>query len=397
MTDIHMTNIYKLQLTVLINYTAVGSIIGFVQGGIATVLRQQGVSLNSMAWVFALYLPFGLAFLWSPWLDRLKPHYGFRRQILTAQVLACVLLLAMAVISRHDRYFPLLWGMALVLNIAIACLDLALDGLSSLSCNDKSRHSIASAKVAGMSLGVLVGGGLLVGQFVVLGWSGVFAVIAAILLLAMPFMRLLDEPPPQNDCHQGLGLRVCWQDKTFRSRLWRLALFSCCLMALFNLNRLLLVDMGIPLKTIGLYLGTATPLGSLVVALLLPVLMRRFSYGLIFIAVGGGLLLAVLALIGVISLDYKGVALGLSIVIGIACSAWLLISGSIILDWAKSGQSATDYALLYGVGRLFGIGLLIVLPTAIARLGWQNYYAIMAGLFLLAMVLLYACVAQKNE
>lgn len=377
-----MSNLRKLQLVVLINYSVVGSSLGFVQGGIAPILRQQGITLNSMAWVFALYLPFGLA---APLLERLKTRHAYRSQIFIAQSVACVLLLAMALLSVSNVNFALLWWFALLLNIIIASLDLVLDGLSSLSCAPDERPIVAGAKVAGISLGALIGGGLLVGRFSVLGWSGVFVVVAVILLLAMPLIRLLQDPllPPVH--HKGLGLRVCWRNADFRAKLWRVALLSCCLMALFNLNRLLLVDMGLSLKTIGMRLGTLTPLGSLLLALLLPLALRRFSHRLVFLSAGALLISCIGILLLVIGAGKANFALLITILIGCICSGLLVVIGSVILDWAKSGQSATDYALLYGLGRLCATLLLIGLPAVIAVIGWQTYYAVMAGLLFLAM------------
>ncbi len=386
-----MNNLKKLQLTVLINYTAVGVILGFVQGGIAPILRQQGTPLTSMVWVFALYLPFGLAFLWAPLLERFKANYSYRQQIFIGQILACLLLLVMAVVSGYSASLSFLWGLALLLNVLIASLDLALDGLSSLSCSKASRPSVASAKVAGISLGALVGGGVLVARFSQLHWSGVFISVVIIFLIAMPFVHLLQEPEQKNHQHCGWGVSVCWRDSEFRTKLWRIALLSCCLMALFNLNRLLLVEMGVPLKTIGMYLGTLTPLGSLLLALLLPLVLQCFSYRVVFLFVSVVLLISVGMLIVFIIRQNLVAALVLSITIGCLCSGILVIIGSTILDWAKSGQSATDYALLYGLGRLCATLLLIGLPILITIIGWPLYYTLMSGLFMLAM---YVCLQK---
>lgn len=385
----------NLKISVFLNYTALGCIIGFVQGGIAIVLRQQGIALTSMSWVFALYLPFGMAFLWSPLHDYFKPRFSYRQQMFSAQIVACLLLTVMAIASRDSVNLPILWALALLLNIFIAALDLALDGFCSLCTNKQTMPSIAAAKVGGLSLGALIGGGILVGKFNALDWSGVFMVIAIILLVAMPFVYLLKEPAVPNKNHRGLGLSVCWREPVFRQRLWRITLFSCCLMAVFNLNRLLLVDMGLSLSSIGLYLGTATPLGSLLLALLLPIFIRRYSLAVVFLFCAI-LLLAIISILTVaIGNKLALVALVLAVIIGIICAGLLLVIGSVILNWAKSGQSATDYALLYGLGRLCATLLLLVLPSAIANIGWQNYYMLMIGLLLIASTLLHRLIGDK--
>ncbi|OYY72036.1 MAG: hypothetical protein B7Y47_04970 [Sphingomonas sp. 28-63-12] len=42
-------------------------------------------------------------------------------------------------------------------------------------------------------------------------------------------------------------------------------------------------------------------------------------------------------------------------------------------------QAATDYALLYGVGRLVGTLALLGLPTLIASIGWRGFYLVSAA------------------
>lgn len=64
--------------------------LGFVQGGIGPILRGKGHALASMALVFALYLPFGVTFLWAPLVDRWRLPWLGRRSgwIVAAQGLA---------------------------------------------------------------------------------------------------------------------------------------------------------------------------------------------------------------------------------------------------------------------------------------------------------------------
>ena len=389
-----MNNITKLKLVVLLNYTAVGSIIGFVQGGIAPILRSHGTSLHSMTWVFTLYLPFGLAFLWSPVFDRLNKQYSYRQQAFVMGLVAMAILLIMAVTSLASPNWTVLWILALLLNVTIASLDLALDGLSSLACPAPLRPSIAAAKLAGLSLGLLIGGGILVGQFEHLNWSGVFSIILLILLVATALIHVLNDPPSDGVHRQGTGLSICWRDREFRSKLWRVALFSGCLMALFHLNRLLLVDVGLPLKKIGVYLGVLTPIGSLLIAIILPRIIRHYSHRRVLLWMSVLFIAVILGLIAMIGLNQITPMLILTIVIGWMCSAFLLVIGSIILDWAKSEQAATDYALLYGLGRVCATLSLMVLPALTAIIGWEMYYFVMMLLFTIAAKTLYTHLQQ---
>lgn len=82
-------------------YVALGMVLGFVQGGVAPVLRAQGVELSALRWVYALYLPFGLAFLWAPMVDSWRwPWLGRRTGwILPMQGLSLLALGAIAFVQ----------------------------------------------------------------------------------------------------------------------------------------------------------------------------------------------------------------------------------------------------------------------------------------------------------
>ncbi|MCV6806850.1 hypothetical protein OIJ07_32525, partial [Achromobacter ruhlandii] len=79
-------------------YVSLGAVLGFVQGGVGPILRDKGHALASMAPVFALYLPFGVTFLWAPLVDRWRLPWLGRRSgwIVAAQGLAVLLVAAIA-------------------------------------------------------------------------------------------------------------------------------------------------------------------------------------------------------------------------------------------------------------------------------------------------------------
>jgi len=53
-----------------------------------------------------------------------------------------------------------------------------------------------------------------------------------------------------------------------------------------------------------------------------------------------------------------------------------VVLGSLILEWASGPQAATDYALLYGVGRFVGTALLMSLPGLIQATGWSVFLVV---------------------
>ncbi|WYX59215.1 MFS transporter [Achromobacter xylosoxidans] len=237
-------------------YVSLGAVLGFVQGGVGPIMRGKGHALTSMAPVFALYLPFGVTFLWAPLVDRWRLPWLGRRSgwIVAAQGLAVLLVAAIAL----GGALPLaaLFGLGLAATLAVATMDVALDAWTVEHIADAHRGAASAAKVGGLSLGAVLGGGVLVGLFPHLGWEGALLLLAALMAFAtLPAWRLPDHAAPAAARQARPGLRAALRQPAMAGRLLRISLVTCALMALFNLNRLMLVDLGVPLARIGWVLG----------------------------------------------------------------------------------------------------------------------------------------------
>lgn len=373
-------------LTVALIYVSLGAILGFVQGGIAPVLRSQGMDLSSLRWAYALYLPFGVAFLWAPWIDRWRwPWLGRRTGwIVPLQAVAAAAIAAAATLRpEHGAWIPLLL-LGLLATACSATVDLALDALTVEYIPEKQRTAAAAAKMGGMSLGTVLGGGVLVALYPRIGWSGSMLCITGILtlsgLLAFTLVgrdRLL---PGQHE-HRHPGLRETFRKPGMKVRLFRLTLLACTLVALFNFNRLMLVDMGVPLERIGSILGTAAPIANIAACLLIAMLVRRIPARPVAWMVGAFCLLAAaIVLSGYLSASGDMVILG-AVLTSAGAAALYVVLGSLILQWAEGAQPATDYALLYGLGRLVATVSLMALPGLIQAIGWPAFQTMLMTCF----------------
>lgn len=367
-------------------YVSLGAVLGFVQGGIGPILRGKGHTLASMAPVFALYLPFGVTFLWAPLVDRWRLPWLGRRSgwIVAAQGLAVLLVAAIAL----GGALPLaaLFGLGLATTLAVATMDVALDAWTVEHIADVHRGAASAAKVGGLSLGAVLGGGVLVGLYARLGWEGVLLLLAAVMALAtLPAWRLPDPAVPAASRQARPSLRAALRQPAMAGRLLRISLVTCALMALFNLNRLMLVDLGVPLARIGWVLGVAAPLANLAMALALPAALRRCAPRPLLWALLAATVAGALAIVMALRTGNADLAIAASIAISACVSGLYIVMGGLILGWAAGGQAATDYALLYGLGRFVGTLALLGMPALIARTGWPAFYAMAAACATLAV------------
>lgn len=134
-------------------YISFGVCFGLLEYGIPPILLSQGVDLQAMGWVIALYIPFGLTFLWAPVVDRISLPWLSHRigWIALCQIVSSGLLIAIAFGSSLPAAGMFFLGLAVC--FAVATMDLALDALAVDMIGPKYRSMAAALKVSALALG----------------------------------------------------------------------------------------------------------------------------------------------------------------------------------------------------------------------------------------------------
>lgn len=168
---------------------------GFLAVALPVILLDQGVSLTQVGFVSALSLPWTLKILWAPIVDRYGSRRFGRRKSWMLPAMAGMLACTLA-IGRFDPVDDLVivLGLFFALNLAAATQDIAVDGFAVSTLRGRELGLANSAQVGGFKLGNLCGGGVLLAMSATLGWSGVFAIMAAVIALAMIAVYFASEP-----------------------------------------------------------------------------------------------------------------------------------------------------------------------------------------------------------
>lgn len=371
-------------------YMSFGLIYGLMQGGLPPLMRARGIDLAAIGWTFLMLVPFGLTFLWAPVVDAFRPIRSAPR-IGWIVPMQGVIVGTLLIVAQGEAFPPaVLLGLGILVAFAAATMDVALDALSTASVPGEHRTTAGGLKVAALALGGILGGGVFVATAGKLGWTATFQICAAVSALAMlPILlnRGWDRPDERPRSRRPDVLAIIRQP-IMRRRMGLLTLATCSMVALAFFNRVMLVDIGVPVETIGWIVGTGAPVCGLVASLLTIPLLRRFGTWagvLLFTTICAGS--AATMVVGLIAVDSTPALVG-AIAMNAGTNGFFVILSATTLGWAKGNQPATDYAVLYGASRLVATAILIALANIVQRIGWPTFYVAAAFALIITAMLL---------
>ena len=374
-------------------YLGFGVVVALLQGGLPPILRARGMPVEKMAWVFALYLPVGLAFVWAPLVDRLRPPFLSPRigWIAAAQAVAVAALATVALLEHAA--LPLLFALGLVVALAVATMDLALDALAVELTGAQAKPLAAALKLAALSLGALIGGGVFVGLLARIGWATTFALVALLLALTLvPVFGLIGADRAAGvrrpAVEGGMRLYGALRQGVMRRRLGLLVLIASAIFPLTALNRVMLVDLGVSLERIAWLVGTAQPVGMLFASAVSGPLIRRLGNAGAFAAFAALGLVCLALLCWGTQAHAQGPAIAGAIGMAAVVGGLMVVCASLTLLWSVGAQAATSYAVLFCGARLAGIVATMGASRLAALADWTTFYAAGAAALVAVTVLL---------
>lgn len=324
-------------------YLAQGLPYGFFKQALPVVMREQGASLPQIGLLSFLALPWALKFLWAPFVDRLG---NLRRWILLLQCLSALLFLALGHWIVQSDYVWLAWAFALANGLA-ATQDIASDGLAVVLLKPHERGIGNGIQVAGYRVGMVIGGGLILMAFGVLGWSGMFYGIAVLILCSTLPVLLLRVPQPAGPRLEYGGWNV------LKTRMMRPGLLPWLgVIGLYkfgdaigsNMLQPFLSDMGLALVDIGRLLGTVGFVAGLLGALVGGVLVERLGRfrALLWLGILQALAVGLYVTVNADQQLWLAVVCALEHFTGGMATAALFTA---MMDMCMSRFAATDYSL----------------------------------------------------
>lgn len=343
-----LTTTAKLGLLATL-YFSQGLPFGLFTQTLPAVMRQEGLSLTLIGFSSLLAIPWGLKFLWAPWVERAR---GGQRRVwlLPLQMLSATLLFGLALADPAHSMTWLMVGVLLT-NLLAATQDIAADGLAVDLLEYKERGWGNGIQVAGYRVGMIVGGGALLVAFEELGWATTFVLAGVLMLVATIPIWMFREPArvrAEGSAGASLrdALRYFWHDPERRRWLLVIAVYKAGDYLGTSMLRPFLVDRGLGLADLGILLGAAGFTAGLVGALLGGALLQRVGRKRALRVFGVLQALSVAGYAITASTSAGGIYLYGPVVIEHITSGMATVTlFTLMMDRCRPEHAATDYTL----------------------------------------------------
>ena len=209
----------RIAAVLLLGFSS-GLPLALTAGTLQAWLAVDNVDITTIGFFTLAGQPYIYKFLWAPLLDRFAPPLFGRRRgwILLAQIALLVTIGFMGTLSPRDTPW-LLGGTALVVAFLSASQDIVIDAYRTDVLHESERGAGAAISVMGYRIAMLVSGGLaLVLADQVLGWRGMYMLMAGLMIIGMVATWFAPEPEDAGRAPASLGAAFVEPLREFLSR-----------------------------------------------------------------------------------------------------------------------------------------------------------------------------------
>jgi len=252
-------NLTKQHIALLFSlYTTQFLGLAFFTEAFIGILRQNGVSLESLGLVYMLGLFWVIRFLWAPFVDSIsfKKLGHYRGWIIIFQSFMVLLLFLTAT-------FDIINDIKIVIFLSVlfaffsASQDIALDALVFKTVSLKHRATANAIKSAGGMLGMILGGGVGLIIYTHLGWQDTMVLLSLATAIALIQIIFYKEPKKEKD---NTKVKIdfkqyfhFWKGQKRKKWLFFLVVYPITISSAFGLIMPMLVDLKWELDKIGFY------------------------------------------------------------------------------------------------------------------------------------------------
>ena len=369
---------------------------GFFRHTVPVIFRENGLSLEQIALFYpVLFIPWMLKFLWAPLVERFHSiNQGkYRSWIIPLQLIIEGVMCSLAFweISGPIGFFII--GVFLI-NIFSSMQDVSIDGHSITLLKFSERGWGNSVQVGTFWFGYIIGGGLMLILFSIIGWNNVFFLMAFVYVISViPIFLNKTHRTNQNETNDIS--KKNWSSIISFLKQPQIALILFIVSAyrivegfIRSILPAMLKDWGMDFSQIGLALGIIAPTSVLLGAIVAGHFINRLGRIRSLLVFG---LLQVISALGYMLLSiYSDQPTMITIIPFIMVDHF--ISGlvtvalfSSMMDWSRKNQPGSDYTCMDCMGvfaMMFGAGISYYIA---AKWGYSTCFIIALPLTVLSI------------
>lgn len=368
-------------------YLTQGLPMGVAFEALPALMRQQGHTPATIGLVGLAILPWALRFLWAPWIDRWARGHG-RAWLAVMQAGTATLYLAVALAGKGSAQGMLALVIVCLASLLSATQNSVTDAYVVRALPRDRLGWINGLQVGGFSLGMLLGGGLVLLAYGHMGWIAAWALPALIALSGLPLLPDAGEAPVDASVKgQSHGLLAFLRRPGAIVMLSLAATFYFGRAFVGDMMSVVLVDAGMDMATIGAMRIASTGAMAAGALLLAGPLFARF--GVMRVAPAAGLAWAAILLCWAAfqgSAMDAGTALALSTLDGLVGGVTYAAFLTLFMRWASQRQAGVDVTTLMCTESLSNIGAMMIGGVVASAVGFIATYQIAAGAMLAAML-----------
>lgn len=376
-------------------YLTQGIPMGLAFLALPAILRNLGISADSIGMIGLVILPWSLKIFWAPFIDRFSnKHIGGRRYfIILAQLLTIILYFFLIFLSFITSSTGVLLSIIFLINLVCATQDIATDGWVIELLKGPDLAWANGLQISGFALGMLLGGSVTLFIFTYGGWSATIATIMLITLFSIipVFLVKSSSPtPPVEITRYTPSLRKLLQRKDVFYILSVAGLFYFSNTLTSTMTGPFLIDRGFSLIDVGNVTGIAASATIVVGGIIGGWLTRVFNVKKV--AVFSSLIAAIslffwwfLALLPQIFLSS---VLVVSFISGLASGISYVAFFTLFMHWSSLKQAGTDFTATQCMESWTNSIAAIIAGQITAHLGFKTTFLIspVLGLIFLSWI-----------
>ncbi|QIV93939.1 MFS transporter [Allofrancisella frigidaquae] len=340
----------KQSFDLIVLYLAQAVSLYFCTFGLPTILRSEGVSLEKIGLFSILLLPWVIKFLWAPFVDRKYIHkIGRRRSWFLIMQFFTILLFLIFFIYNPKDYTNYIFLFAFILSTIAATQDIAVDGFSIEQTKVKNLQWSNFYRVIGTTLGSLVGGASLIALYNILGWHEIILYLAILSIGICLYMFSIKEKNENVQYQHNIpSIKSFFKRTETRTLLIICLSYRACEGLVMGMQSSFLVDLHIPLSTIGVVMGTGSAIIGIFGAAVISYLFNFYKETalLTLLAIIRGFCYFSLGFISFSGIDNSTIIFSIVLLNMTSRLMEMIVLYTIFMKFSSKNQAGTDFTIL---------------------------------------------------